>query len=250
MLLTIDVGNTCTGAAVFDKKNIIFKNKLSTPIEISERFLKNLIKSEYRGKINNIIISSVVPLIDKSLSISIKKLFEKGAFFIDFKTDTGIKLKIDNPEEMGADRIADSVGALHFFKPPFIIIDSGTATTFDIINENYEYIGGSIFPGIDISIKSLANNTAKLNKINFKIPDSIIGTNTEESIKAGIFYSYIGGLNFMIYEYKKIVGNKAKVIVTGGLIKYFKHRIKKIDLYEPDLIYYGLNIINERISKQ
>ena len=250
MLLTIDIGNTCTGAAVFDKKDIIFKNKLSTPVEISERFLKSLIKPEYKDKINKIIISSVVPLIDKSISISIEKLFRKRAFFIDFKTDTGIKLKIDIPEEMGADRIAGSVGALHFFKPPFIIIDSGTATTFDIINENYEYIGGSILPGVDISIKSLANNTAKLNKINFKIPDSIIGTNTEESIKAGIFYSYIGGLNFMIDEYKKILENKARVIVTGGLIKYFEHRIKGIDLYEPDLIYYGLNIINERISKE
>lgn len=250
MLLTIDVGNTTTGIAIFKDDKIISKNKLLTPGEINVLFLKSLVKKDYRSKIKRVSVSSVVPLVDKSLKESIKEFCGKEPFFTDFQTDTGIKLMIDKPEEMGADRIADYIGALSFFTPPFIVIDSGTATTFDIVNKNYEYAGGSIFPGIELSIKSLAQNTAKLEMIKFGIPESIIGTNTENSIKAGIYYSYIGGLSYMIKEYKKFLGAGTKVIATGGLTKYFTGKIKEIDIYEPDLIFYGLKKIYENNHKQ
>ncbi|MEN8155213.1 MAG: type III pantothenate kinase [Acidobacteriota bacterium] len=245
MLLTIDVGNTTTGIAIFEGNKIVSKNKLLTPGEINVLFVKSLIKEDYRKKINKVSVSSVVPFVDKSLKKTINEFCGIEPFFIDFETDTGIKLKIDSPEEMGADRIADYIGALSFFPPPFIVIDSGTATTFDIVNRDYEYIGGSIFPGIELSIKSLAQNTAKLEMIKFGIPDSIIGTNTDNSIKAGIYYSYIGGLTYMIKEYKKFLGGGTKVIATGGLTKYFTGKIKDIDIYETDLIYYGLKKIYE-----
>lgn len=245
MLLTIDVGNTTTGIAIFSGDKIISKNKLLTPGEINVLFLKSLVKKDYRLKIRRVSVSSVVPFVDMSLTESIKEFFGIEPFFTDFKTNTGVRLMIDKPEEMGADRIADYSGALSFFSPPFIVIDSGTATTFDIVNKNFEYIGGSIFPGIELSIKSLAQNTAKLEMIKFGIPESIIGTNTDNSIKAGIYYSYIGGLSYMIKGYKKFLGSKAKVIATGGLTKYFTGKIKEIDFYEPDLIFYGLKKIYE-----
>jgi type III pantothenate kinase len=243
MLLTIDVGNTSTGIAVFDGDQIASKNKLMTPDEVSIIFLKSLVKKEHRSPIANIIVSSVVPFVDESLKQSIKDYFKKDPIFIDHTTKIGLKLKIDNPAEMGADRIADSIGALHFFDPPFIIIDSGTATTFDVISRNMEYLGGSIFPGIELSTNSLAQKAAKLGRVHFSPPESIMGTNTESHIKAGIYYSYIGGLTYMIKEYKKIVGNDAKVIATGGLVRHFQHKIEGVDLYEPDLIYYGLKKI-------
>ena len=200
------------------------------------------------AKIGDVIVSSVVPFADRSLEKSVKNLIGKKPIFIDHNTKTGIDIKIDKPEELGADRIADSVGALKFFKPPFIIIDSGTATTFDVVNRNYEYIGGSIFSGIELSIRSLANNTAKLDRINFRIPESIIGTNTENSIRSGIYYSYIGGLSYMVEEYKRIIGDDAKVIATGGLTNYFEGKISSIDVFEPDLIFYGLKIIFDIIT--
>ncbi len=240
MLLTIDVGNTTTGVAVFSDGKIISRNKLLTPQEINIKFLKSLVKEDCRNMIDSVSVSSVVPHVDRSLKKSVVDFFNVDPVFIDYSTDTGIKLLIDDPKEMGADRIAGYVGALSFFSPPFMVIDSGTATTFDLVNKNSECIGGSIFPGIGLSIKSLAQNTAKLDMINFGIPESIVGTNTENSIKAGIYYSYIGGLSFMIKEYKKVIGSDAGVIATGGLSRYFEKKIPEIDLYEPDLIYIGL----------
>ena len=250
MLLTIDVGNTTTGGAIFSDGVIISKNKLLTPQEINVLFLKSLVKKDCRGSISAVSISSVVPFVDDSIKRSVKELFGVEPYFIDYTTKTGIELKIDKPEEMGADRIADYIGALSISPPPFIVVDSGTATTFDIINRDSEYIGGSIFPGIELSIKSLAQNTAKLGMIKFGIPESIVGTNTENSIKAGIYFNYIGGLTFMIKEYKKVVGSDAKVIATGGLTKYFEGKIPDIDLYEPDLIYLGLKKIYEIVKNQ
>jgi type III pantothenate kinase len=243
MLLTIDVGNTTTGIAVFDGERIVAQNKLRTPDEISVKFLKSLLKKEYRDKITDIIASSVVPFVDDSLKESVETFFKRECQFIDHTTETGLTYKVDNPSELGADRIADSIGGLFFFLPPFIILDSGTATTFDVISRDMEYLGGSIFPGIELSINSLAQNTAKLGRIRFSTPETIMGTSTETHIKAGIYYSYIGGLTYMIKEYKKIVGEDAKVIATGGLIKHFEDKIEGIDLYEPDLTYYGLKKI-------
>lgn len=247
MLLTIDVGNTTTGIAVFKQNHLAFINKLLTPDEVSRYFLKSLVKKKYRLEVNDIIVSSVVPFVDESLRSSIREYFGKEAIFIDHTTaeDVGLKLKIDIPEELGADRIADTIGALHFFPPPFIIIDSGTATTFDVVSKDLEYLGGCIFAGIELSINSLAQHTAKLGRVHFRVPESILGTNTEAHIVTGIYHCYVGGLSYMIEEYKKIVGNNAKVIATGGLVRYFESKIKGIDLFEPNLIYYGLKKIYE-----
>ncbi|MCK4765288.1 MAG: type III pantothenate kinase [Candidatus Aminicenantes bacterium] len=246
MLLTIDVGNTTTGVAIFNNGEIVFRNKLATPgDEVTEKFLKSLIKRKLIGKDDGIIISSVVPLVDNALEAGIVELFGIKPLFVDHRTETGLKICIDRPEELGADLIAGAVGGLHFFEPPLMVIDSGTATTYGIVNKDYEYIGGAILPGVEISIRSLSNNAAKLNRIHFKKPASIVGRNTEDCIRAGIFYSNLGGLDFMIKEYKKALGKKTKVIVTGGLIRHFKDLIEGIDLYEPDLLYYGLKKIFE-----
>lgn len=246
MLLAIDVGNTCVGIAVFDRDQIGFKNKLSTPDRVNTGFLKSLVNASQIKGIDSVIVSSVVPFLDESLSRSIEKLFSVKPDFISHHTDTGIKLKIDRPEELGADRIADAVGAMGIARPPLIIIDSGTATTFDVINRDREYIGGCIFPGIELSARCLASNTARLDRILFAIPRSILATNTRDNIRAGIYYSCLGGLEFMIEEYKKITGPKATVIATGGISFYFQNRIRNIDIFEPDLIFLGLKSIHDR----
>jgi len=250
MLLAIDVGNTTVGAAIFQGDQIVSKNKLMTPEEVTVTFIKSLLKKEHRMKITDVIISSVVPFVDESLRQSVTRYFKKAPVFIDAALDSGLKFNVDNPSELGADRIADAIGACHFFPPPFIIIDSGTATTFDVISRDMVYLGGCIFPGVELSINSLAQKAAKLGRIHFTTPKSILGTNTEEHIKAGIYYSYIGGITYMIEEYKKIAGQDARVIATGGLVRHFEGRIPGIDLYEDDLIYYGLKGIFVRIASQ
>lgn len=245
MRLTVDVGNTTTGIAVFDGDTIVSKNKLMTPGEISVTFLKSLIKKEHRKPISHMIVSSVVPFVDESLRESAREFFGLNPVFLDHQVAVkcGLKLKIDIPSELGADRIADTFGVLYFYQPPYIVIDSGTATTFDVVNRDFEYIGGCIFPGVELSINSLAQNAAKLGRIHFCVPTSILGKNTEEHIKAGIFFCNVGGMTYMIDEYKKILGNDAKVVATGGLVYHFANRVKGIDRYEEDLIYYGLKKI-------
>ncbi|MCP4217690.1 MAG: type III pantothenate kinase [bacterium] len=246
MLLAVDVGNTATGVAVFDGDTIVSKNKLGTPEDVTVTYLKSLIKKEYRDKITDVIVSSVVPFVDDSLKEAVQKFFNKKPVFIDHTTDTGLSLKIDIPSQLGADRLADSVGAMRFYEPPYLVLDSGTAITVDVINRDYEYLGGVIFPGIELSIRSLAGNTAKLNRIHFAVPDSILGTNTEDCIRAGIFYNYVGGFSYIIDQYKEMIGKDAKVIATGGLSKFFQGQIPSIDRFEPDLIYYGLKMIHDR----
>lgn len=252
MRLTIDVGNTSTGIAVFDGEEIVSKNKLMTPDEISVTYLKSLIKKEHRKPVSYVIVSSVVPFVNQSLRESVLKFVGIEPVFIDYKVagETGLKLKIDTPPELGADRIADTIGAHFFYDPPFIVIDSGTATTFDVVSRDFEYLGGCIFPGVELSINCLAKNAAQLGRIHFSTPKSVMGTNTEDHIKAGIFYSNVGGISYLIKEYKKIVGEEAKVVATGGLVRYFKDKVEGIDRYEPDLIYYGLKKIMELLIEK
>lgn len=246
MILTIDVGNTSTACAVFKGQNIVFRRHIPTPEEWQPGHLKVLLRAAWKAKIRAVVVSSVVPWLDRALAKNIKKILELPVIFLDQRTKTGITLKIDKPAELGADRIADCIGALRFFPPPVIVIDSGTATTFDLLNEKYEYCGGSILPGIAIAIKSLAENTAKLKEIAFAVPLSPVGTNTVNSIRAGIYFGYIGTLTHLIALYREILGPGSKVIATGGLIRYFKGRVPGIDLFEPDLLFYGLKSVYDQ----
>jgi type III pantothenate kinase len=246
VLLAVDVGNTSTGCAVFRGETIVFRRHIPTPKKWSAGHLRVLLNAAWAAKIKTVIVSSVVPPLDRALAADCKKTFGLQAVFVDHRTPTGISLKIDKPSELGADRIADCLGALRFFPPPLIVIDSGTATTFDLLNKKNEYCGGSILPGIGIAVKSLTENTAKLKNITFAVPASPVGTNTVNSIRAGIFYGYVGTLTHLIALYKRILGADSKVIATGGLIRYFKGRVPGIDRFEPDLLFYGLKSVHDR----
>ncbi|MCX6555162.1 MAG: type III pantothenate kinase [Candidatus Aminicenantes bacterium] len=242
-LLTVDVGNTTTACAVFKGETIVYRRHVPTPEKWPAGHLRVLLSEAWRTKITAIIVSSVVPPLDGTLAADCKKILGRKPLFIGHRTLTGIKLKIDRPSELGADRIADCLGALKIFPTPLIIIDSGTAITFDLINKKKEYCGGSILPGIGIAIRSLAENTAKLKNITFAVPASPVGTNTVDSIRAGIFFGYVGTLTHLIALYRRVLGSECKVIATGGLIRYFKGRVPGIDRFEPDLLFYGLKSI-------
>ena len=246
MVLTIDVGNTTTVCAVFRGRSIVYRRHIPTPNKWLTGHLRALLLADWARKIRAVVVSSVVPPLDMALAENIKKALGLPALFLDQRTPTGMRLKIDKPSELGADRIADCLGALTFFPPPLIVIDSGTATTFDLLNEKGEYCGGSILPGIKIAIKSLAENTAKLKDIAFAVPASPLGTNTVNSIRAGIYFGCIGALTHLIILYRQILGPGSKVIATGGLIRYFKGRVPGIDAFEPDLLFYGLKSVYDR----
>jgi type III pantothenate kinase len=246
MILTVDVGNTSTACAVFRGDAIVYRRHIPTPKKWRPGHLRILLNAAWAAKIKAVVVSSVVPPLDRDLAQNIKKVLGLPVLFLNHRTPTGIQLKIDKPPELGADRIADCLGALRFFPPPLIIIDSGTATTFDLLNGKKEYCGGSILPGIAIAIRSLAENTAKLKDIAFAVPGSPVGTNTVNSIRAGIYFGTVGALTHLIVLYREILGPGSKVIATGGLVRYFRGRVPGIDAFEPDLLFYGLKSVYDR----
>ncbi|HSQ35970.1 MAG TPA: type III pantothenate kinase [Candidatus Binatia bacterium] len=249
MIVTIDVGNTSTGCAVFRAGAIVHRRHMPTPKKWRAGLLRSLLGPGRLERIAAVVASSVVPPLDHGLAADCKKTFGLNARFLSHRTPTAITLKIDKPAELGADRLADCLGALSLFPPPLIVIDSGTATTFDLLNERSEYCGGCILPGIGIAVKSLAENTARLKKIAFAVPDSPVGTNTADSIRAGIFFGYIGMLTHLIGLYREVLGPGTAVIATGGLIRYFRGRVNGIDRFEPDLIFLGLKSVYERLQR-
>ena len=249
MVLTIDVGNTSISCAVFRGDSIIRRRHMPTPTKWRIGIVSTLLGAGMAAKIEAVVASSVVPRLDGGLAADCKKALALPVLFLTHRTLTGVALKIDKPAELGADRIADCLGALHFFPSPLIVIDSGTATTFDLLNESSEYCGGCILPGIDIAINSLAENTAKLKKIVFAVPASPRGTNTVNNIRAGIFFGYIGALTHLIGLYREILGPGSKVIATGGLIRHFRGRVPGIDRFEPDLLFHGLKSVHDRMLR-
>ena len=247
MLLTVDVGNTMTAAAVFKDESIVHRGRVPTPERWTAGHFSRLLGSGLSRNVTAAIVSSVVPRLDRSLAADIRRTCKRTPVFLDSCTKTGIVLKIDRPSQLGADRIADCAGALELFPPPLIVIDSGTATTFDLLNAAGEYVGGCILPGIGIAIRSLAENTAKLKHIAFAVPASPVGTNTTDSIRAGIFFGTIGALQHLIACYRDVLGPESKVVATGGLVRHFQGKVPGIDACEPDLIFLGLRRICLRL---
>jgi type III pantothenate kinase len=248
MLLAVDVGNTVTAAAVFRGRTIVHRGRVPTPAAWAARHLPALLAAGVRGQVSAAVVSSVVPRLDRPLGEAIRRSCSVRPVFIDHRTPTGIALRIDRPAQLGADRIADCAGALSLFPPPLIVIDSGTAITFDLVDAAGDYRGGCILPGVAIAIRSLAENTAKLKNIAFAVPRSPIGTNTADSIRAGIYYGTVGALQHLIARYREELGRGTRVVATGGLSRFFQGRVPGIDAFEPDLIFLGLRRIHEHLA--
>jgi type III pantothenate kinase len=243
VLLALDVGNTSTGTALFKGGKLVRKVHFSSEPGIGQRIISQLVGV----KPTAFYVSSVVPSLDSELRRLGKEL-KVPTVFIDHRTPGDLTLVVDHPEEVGADRIANAYGALDLYPPPLIIIDSGTATTFDLINGDGEYMGGVIFPGIEIALQSLADHTEKLDRVDFFKPASPVGQNTGDCIRSGLYYGYIGSLTHFISLYKEMLGPHTRVLVTGGLIDVLKGDLTGIDRYDQDLIFRGIYSIYHRAS--
>ena len=255
MLIVIDIGNTNITMGLVDKSEIIDNYRLTTKLERTSdeygfmllSFLKasNILVDE----IEDIIISSVVPKIMYSFTNSIKKYFNKEPIIVGPGIKTGIRIKTDNPKELGADRIVDAAGAYYIHGGPCLVIDFGTATTFDVISQDGEFLGGAIAPGIGIIADILSNQAAKLPEIEIKKPQKIIAKNTVSSMQAGTVYGYIGLTEKIIQTIKAEYNEDMKVISTGGLGRIIFNETKLIDIYDPDLTFKGLKIIYDRYKQ-
>lgn len=251
MILTIDVGNTNAVLGVFEKRKLIKDWRISTdkdktPDEYGV-LLYNLFSSAGLDtiKVKGIIISSVVPPLITVLKGVADKYFKLEPLVIGPGIKTGMNILMDNPHEVGADRVVNAVAAYKKYGGPLIIVDSGTATTFCAVSESGEYIGGAIAPGIGISTNALFSYAAKLPRIDLKRPDKAIGKNTVMGMQSGIIYGFVGQIEGIVKRFKVEIGKKSKVVATGGLIGLIAEEIDIIDYVEPFLTLEGLYYIGQ-----
>lgn len=256
MLICIDIGNTNISIGIYNDQELIGNYRLTTKLQRTSDEYGFLLISFLNAThidiedIEDIIISSVVPKINYSFNNCILKYLHKKPIFIGPGVKTGIDIRIDNPSTLGADRLVDAVGAYYTYGGPCIVIDFGTATTYDIVTENGEFIGGATAPGIGISIQALSKQAAKLPEIEISKPDTIIAKNTVKSMQAGTVFGYIGQTEYIIKKIKDEYGQDMKVISSGGLGRIIASETDEIDIYDVDLTYKGLKIIYDKNKKQ
>lgn len=255
MLLAIDVGNTNITCAVTRGDETKASFRLTTKkSRTSDEFgiiMCDLL--EKRGvdqkEIDAVIIASVVPGIMYSLTSAIIKYLDITPMIVGEGTKTGIRIDTPNPKEIGADRIVDAVAAYQKYGGPVIVVDFGTATTYDLITENGAFVAGITCPGIRISANALWNDTAKLPEIEIEKPASILAKDTITSMQAGLVYGCIGQTEYIINKIKEESGlTNAKVVATGGLGKLIAESTDTIDIYDQMLTMEGLRMIYEKTS--
>lgn len=253
MVLVVDIGNSNIVFGVYKKDNLIGNWRMVTRSEkTSDEYGIFILNSlEYNNidykEIKSIIVSSVVPNLIHSFQNAMRKYFKIDPLIVGPGIKTGIVINTENPREVGADRIVDLVAAYHQYGGPLIVIDFGTATTYDVVSEKGEFKYGITSPGIQITADALWQRTAQLPSIEIKKPSSILAKNTITSMQAGLVYGYIGQVEYIIKKIKEEMHNEnMKVVATGGLGRMMADETSSIDIYDPQLLLKGLKIIHDK----
>lgn len=254
MLLVIDAGNTNVTLGVYRGEELLAHWRLTTnPVRtvdeygVHARNLFELSKLDYK-EVEAIAIASVVPPLNYTLKRMAETYFELSPVFIDHTTPTGIEVLYQPPSDVGADRIVDAVAAVSKYGCPCIVVDFGTATTFNAINEKRQYLGGVITPGIMISTEALFAKTAKLPRVDIKRPGSVIGSSTVAAMQAGLYYGYAGLVDGVLERMIEEMGTKPRVIATGGLAPLIATASKFVEEVDDSLTLEGLRLIYEKTS--
>lgn len=254
MLLALDTGNSHVTIGAFEKERLLHHWRLRTIHEQTADewgvLLRNLFS--FAGleleQIDGIIIASVVPPLNESLATMAERYFGMRPVFVNHETDTGLAIRYDNPAEIGADRIVNSVAAWHRFRSACIVVDLGTAITFDTVSAGAEYLGGIICPGIAISISALFSRTARLPLVDFREPPALIGKNTVTAMQSGLYYGFVDLIDGLIDRLKTELGPDAHVIGTGGQAHMIAKSSRHIREVDEDITLQGLQLIWQRLT--
>ena len=256
MFFAIDVGNTNIKIGIFDGKNLITTFRMNSQIVHTTDEYGLMLKQipEVQGidltKIEGAIISSVVPKVMESLHNAIVKYFGIKPIIVGPGIKTGIRLTSSNPKEVGADRLVDVVSGYEKYGGPLLVIDFGTATTYNLVTADGSFSVGITAPGVKISAKALWEDAAKLPEIEIKKPSSILATETVTSMQAGLIYGQIGATKYIIEQVKKEMGyDNLKVVATGGMGSIISPEVEEIDYYDINLTIDGLRILYEKNTK-
>jgi len=255
MLLAIDVGNTNLTLGVFRGDELLHDWRLKTDRDQTVDgwgvLIRNLLMlaDVPASEINGIVIASVVPSLNDSLRRMAERYFQRTPLLLDSTVDTGLTIAIDNPAEVGADRIANSVAAFARFGGPCVAVDFGTAINFDVVQANGSYIGGLLCAGVEVAAKALFSNTAKLPQIEVTRPAKLIGTSTVSALQSGLFYGSLGLLDGILERLLAELGPDTKIVGTGGQAHVICPSSKYVQEVDEHLTLKGLRLIWERVNR-
>jgi type III pantothenate kinase len=248
-LLVVDVGNTNTVLGLFEGKTLSADWRIATRPEATADeigiFLRGLAGTE-RAEIDRAVVATVVPSLHFPWKSALRRYFRVDALFVEPGVKTGLPILYDSPQEVGADRIVNAVAAVERYGAPCVIVDFGTATTFDVVNAAGEYAGGVIVPGVAVSAEALFAHAARLSRVEIRRPPTVIGRNTAGSIQSGLFYGYLSLVDGLIDRLAREMGTRPCVIATGGLAELLGRASERIEHVDPNLTLEGLRLLDER----
>ncbi len=247
MLLAIDIGNTNITLGIFENENILETFRLPSDKELPQEEYEILFHSLLKKyNIKSCIIASVVDELSKVIKHAVDNIFHLNSILLNNRLNLGINIKMKNPKEVGADRIANACGAYILYPKPAIVVDLGTATTFDILNADGEFIGGVIMPGLNLQFRALNKSTSRLPRIDAAIVDNAIGDNTVDAILSGVIRGSACAIEGLIEQCEKELGQRASIIATGGDSGFISAYMKrKFDFVNPYLTLEGLRFLYE-----
>ena len=252
MLLALDAGNTNVTIGVYEAGRLVAHWRLRTVTDQTADEWGVLLRNPFAlnamdlSRIDGMVIASVVPPIDPRLAEMASRYFHCDPMFVTSATDTGLRILYENPRDVGADRIVNSVAAFKKYGGPCVVVDLGTAITFDAVSANCEYLGGIICPGIGISIDALFSRTARLPLVSFREPERLIGTNTVASMQSGLYFGSVGMIDGLLERLTAELGPRTKCVATGGQAEMIVRGSRYLKDVDDNLTLDGLQIIWER----